>query len=151
MFRILLRILLAAIFLVSGSMKLRDPLLFAFAVEAFHLGVPVSVVERTAYILPWLELLLGAALLVGFWTRPAAGLALTLMLAFILGIVSLGIRQLDVDCPCFGSLRLVCSGPLGLCHVLRNLVIGGAAAWLVWSGPGPWSIDARGSAGSIRA
>ncbi len=136
------RLLLATILILSGTMKLRDPALFAHALVSFRLGFPEAFVERSALLLPWLELVVGGALLVGWKARGAAALSLALMVAFAGGIVSLMARGLDVDCPCFGQLKLVCSGPLGLCHLVRNTILGGLSLIVLLRGPGRFALGA---------
>ena len=114
---------IAALFVFSAVMKLRDPLAFAFAIRAFKLDLPIGVAESTVYAVPWLELTAAAGLLIGPFRRAAAHLVTLLMLAFAVAIASLKLRGLDVSCPCFGSIRLICPDPLGTCHVVRNLAI----------------------------
>ena len=136
------RLLLAAILLLSGTMKLRDPALFAHALVSFRLGFSEAFVERSALLLPWLELTVGGALLLGWKARGAALLSLALMLAFAGGILSLMARGLDVDCPCFGQLKLICSGPLGVCHLVRNTVLGALSVIVLMKGPGRFALGA---------
>lgn len=97
------QIALAAIFLVAGFIKAREPWLqFAVSITTFKL-VPLEWVEPLARTLPWIELALGAWLLSGIWLRWSA-LAATLMLGFFFAVLirsyALGIQ---VDCGCFGS------------------------------------------------
>lgn len=119
----ILRFALGALFIVSATAKLRMSLDFAFAIKAFHLGIPENAIVFLAYAIPWFEALIGAGLILRIWVRPAALLSGLLMLGFIAGIVSLILRGKDVTCPCFGSLKLICTGPMGLCHIVRNLII----------------------------
>ncbi len=119
----LVRILLGGLFVWSGVSKLLDPLFFAFALKAFHLGLSDAAVSRLAFIIPWLEALAGAVLALGFWTRASAVMVLALLLGFSTGIISLLVRGMDVRCPCFGATELVCEGPLGVCHLIRNAIL----------------------------
>ena len=121
---------LAALFLIAGMGKLQDPEVFAYALKALELGLSNAQLARLAFVLPWFELTLAVALLLPAWRRAAAALATLLMLGFMLSIASLMLRGIDLTCPCFGSLTLVCRGPLGPCHLLRNLLLAGMAGWL---------------------
>lgn len=98
------RLILAAIFLYAGYQKVREPWLqFAISVESFKL-VPESWLEPVARILPWCEIVLGAAVLLpGFFARWCS-LILTGMLAFFLFIgIRASVKGLTVDCGCFGA------------------------------------------------
>ena len=100
--RLVLRFLLAAVFLYAAYTKLRVSwLVFAMSVDSYHL-LPdwgVLVVART---LPWLELLLGLLLLAGPWLRCTA-LAASLQLLFFFSVMLLSCSKgMGIDCGCFG-------------------------------------------------
>ena len=116
----LLRILLAAVFVWSGLSKLIDPIFFFIALDAFGLPLPVGLLRYLTFFIPWVEVSAGSLLVLGVWIRPAAWVLASLLIAFSLAIVSLRLRGLDVNCPCFGSSDLICRGPLGNCHLIRN-------------------------------
>lgn len=109
------RLLLAAIFLAAGIAKLREPWLqFAVSVNSFKI-VPDSMLEPVARTLPWLEVVLGLAILSGIklrWTTVAATLMLGMFLSVLLRSWALG---LEVDCGCFGS-----GEPLGPKAIARD-------------------------------
>ena len=66
-----LRGLLAAVFLWSGVAKALDRQGTVLAVDAYEL-FPDRAVEAVAAVLPWVEIGIGALLLVGLAVRPAA-------------------------------------------------------------------------------
>lgn len=125
------RIALAAIFLAAGIAKLREPWLqFAVSINSFKF-VPDNLLEPIARGLPWLEVVVGVAVLSGIrlkWTSLLATAILGGFLALLLRSWALG---LDVDCGCFGS-----GEPLGPKAILRDslmVALGLAvtvAAWL---------------------
>jgi hypothetical protein len=127
---IILRVALGTLFVISGAMKLNllkafgypmDPLDFAFAIQGFKLGLPEPLVATLTYVIPYAELIAGALLILGLLVRGAALSVAALMLVFAGGIVSLMVRGIDVNCPCFGKLNMFCgTAPLGLCHLIRN-------------------------------
>jgi uncharacterized membrane protein YphA (DoxX/SURF4 family) len=51
--------------------------------------------------LPWLELVIGACLLLGLWTRASALLVSILMVVFIIAFASAKARGLNISCGCF--------------------------------------------------
>jgi len=102
---------LGAVFLLSGALKARDP---SWPDAARVLGTPRFVVPLVAP----LELVLGALLMVGLVRRPAALVALGLLVVFtgvLLRAISSGRTPV---CACFGSLS---SRPIGPGSVFRNI------------------------------
>ncbi len=126
-----LRIALGALFVFSGSTKLRDPELFGFALKALRLPAGDRLLVATAFAVPWWEVVAGAFLLFGLWVRAAAALVFVLLFVFTASIVMLMVRGLAVDCPCFGAFQLMCSGPLGVCHLVRNCLLLVVAAMVI--------------------
>ena len=107
------RIVVGAVFLVSGTLKLRQPDWLATA-AAF--GAPRTV----ARVLPMAEIVLGALLVTqlgGAWT---ALVALALLLAFTAAIATQLARGRQVPCACFGELS---ARPVDLVTVARNLAL----------------------------
>lgn len=95
----LLRWILGAIFIYSGATKLIAPQTFAVLVEAYGV-VPDALLLPVAVVLPAMELVAGAGLLVDIRGSLAVLSALLMLFVAILGY---GIRMgLDVDCGCFG-------------------------------------------------
>jgi uncharacterized membrane protein YphA (DoxX/SURF4 family) len=123
------RIVLAAIFIYAGSLKLMDPKAFARTISHYDL-VPELLLPAIAIGLPAIEVLAGMALAMDF----RSGLyGITGMLLLFVGILGYGVlNELDIDCGCFGSLEL--AEREGLAHAFyRDLVLVGAAAFLHWS------------------
>jgi uncharacterized membrane protein YphA (DoxX/SURF4 family) len=97
------QLLLAAIFLAAGYLKLREPWLqFAVSINSLKI-VPDNLLEPVARILPWGELVLGLAILSGIWLRWSALLASLTLGAFLSVLVRSYAMGLQVDCGCFGS------------------------------------------------
>lgn len=96
------RLFLGGIFIYAGTAKVTNPMQFAAAVEGYQL-ISTELVIWVVKILPWVEIVLGAVLLLGFKIRYTAGLAGTVM-AFFIGVMSLTyLRGLEVECGCFGT------------------------------------------------
>jgi uncharacterized membrane protein YphA (DoxX/SURF4 family) len=99
---LILRVVLAVVFLYAAYSKLRQPwLLFAMSIDAYHL-LPQWAVMTLARTLPWCELALGILLLAGFWLRQVA-LTASLLLGLFFGVMVRSYAQgLEIDCACFG-------------------------------------------------
>ena len=98
----LARLGLAAVWLVSGLLKVVDPDQTYIAVRAYDV-LPDAGVEVVAALLPWVELALGVLLLAGVGTRLVAALSAVLLLAFVAGVGQAWARGLSIDCGCFGG------------------------------------------------
>src|SRR5262245_15348916 len=83
--------------------------------------IPTVIIPWLATCLPWLELLSGTALVIGFCTTPVALLVGAQLLGFSgLMLVVLGLGVPIEDCGCFGNLGLH-ETPLQV--LLRDLVL----------------------------
>jgi protein-disulfide isomerase len=97
------RIIIGIIFLVSAGAKLTHPDAFVHAVQAY--GVLPDVVARPlALVFPWGELIVGAFLLFGVFTRLVSLIAALMMLGFILLIAFAMASGKNIDCGCFVGL-----------------------------------------------
>ena len=97
------RLALGGLFIYAGAVKVVAPLDFAQDIRNYRL-VGQSLSFIAAVVLPWLEILAGAALIVGVWRRGAALVVSGLLVFFIVLTAVTMLRGLDVDCGCFGSL-----------------------------------------------
>ena len=96
---------LGALFAAAAIPKIVDPPAFAHMVYNYRL-LPGVAVNAAAITLPWVEIAAGAALLLGFWKRAAAGIAGLLLLVFIAALSVNLARGNPVNCGCF-SLHAV--------------------------------------------
>jgi uncharacterized membrane protein YphA (DoxX/SURF4 family) len=97
------RLVIAAIFLYSGYSKLREPWFqFEVSLESFKI-LPEYALEPIARTMPWLEVLLGVALLSGILARWFALIASLLLAVFVGAAARAYSLGLNVDCGCFGS------------------------------------------------
>jgi len=96
------RLVLGLVFIAAALPKLADPPGFAKAIWAYEL-FPGWSLNPLALTLPWLELLCGLALCLGFWLRAAALWIGALLLSFCLALTINLARHHPVDCGCFGD------------------------------------------------
>ncbi len=94
------QIALGIFFVVAALPKLADPPGFAHMIYNYRL-VPGSLVNGMALAMPWLELLLGLALITGIWQRTAASLVGALLVVFTVAIGLNLLRGNPIDCGCF--------------------------------------------------
>jgi uncharacterized membrane protein YphA (DoxX/SURF4 family) len=99
-FSICTRILLGSVFVYSSWSKIADPPGFARVIWNYRI-LPAVLIGPAAIVLPWLELLAGLALLLGFLRRGAALLVSSMLLLFIAALTIDLARGIPVDCGCF--------------------------------------------------
>lgn len=121
-----LRLALGGLFLVAAYNKLfimNGPQLFSEAVKAFKVFDPKSqesLIQLATFVVPWIELVAGVALVLGVWTRAAAGVLGALLVGFIYLIVQALARGLNIECGCFGKLSPFCPKKIGWCNIVQN-------------------------------
>jgi uncharacterized membrane protein YphA (DoxX/SURF4 family) len=98
----LARLGLAAVWLVSGTLKAIDLDQTVVAVRAYDV-LPRAAVDVVAAVLPFVEIALGLLLLLGIGTRLVAVVSGVLLLVFIAGVTQAWARGLAIDCGCFGG------------------------------------------------
>jgi peroxiredoxin/uncharacterized membrane protein YphA (DoxX/SURF4 family) len=125
-------LVLAAVFGVAGTAKLRDRAGTRESVRAF--GVPAAASAPVALLLPAVELALAAALLIPPSARMAAGAAAVLLLAFTAAVAVALARGLRPSCGCFGGSH---AAPIGRGTLGRNAALVGLAGLVAAAPPLP--------------
>ncbi len=107
-------VLVGLAFLVAGGSKLAaGP---SWPAQASDLGAPAIAIPT----LPWVELAIGAALVLQL-ARPVAAIAAIVLLAAFTGLIGLRLSQgRRPACACFGAWS---AKPIGASHLLRNGVL----------------------------
>jgi uncharacterized membrane protein YphA (DoxX/SURF4 family) len=148
-----LRVVLGVVLLIAGLLKIGDLDQSVRAVKAYRL-MPPEVADLVGVALPPLQILLGLLLIAGLFTRVAALATGALMTVFIIGIASVWVRGISIDCGCFSAGGDL-AGPINAYEyareIFRDIVFIGMAASLVARPRTRWSLDnvlrpARGSA-----
>lgn len=132
------RLLLAAVFIYACIHKIANPFDFAVQVATYQI-LPLALVNLQAIALPWVELVSGLALLVGFWTRPAALVTCGMNVMFIAAIIMALSAELHLQCGCFASASA--SEEMDALLVYRDIGLLFAGAVLVYLEPDPLTLD----------
>ena len=111
------RILIGAVFVYAGTLKLFDPAAFAWNIYQYGL-VPGDLINVTAISLPAIEVLAGVGFIFNVRGSMAVIAGLLVMFLFVLGYAIL--NGLNVDCGCFSAGE---PGPEGLRMALIRDVI----------------------------
>lgn len=125
------RVSLAAVWLVSGALKVADPAQTIIAVRAYQL-LPEDLVRPVANALPFFEIALGLLLLIGLGVRATAVVSAALLLVLVGVIISVWARGLSIDCGCFGGGGAAdVDGWDYIKEILRDIGFLALAAWLI--------------------
>ncbi|HEX7151308.1 MAG TPA: MauE/DoxX family redox-associated membrane protein [Thermoanaerobaculia bacterium] len=97
---LIVRIALGVIFVVAAWPKITDPPSFAHMIYNYRL-LPASLINVSALVMPWVEILAGIALILGIWRVASRNLIAAMLVMFIIAIsINLG-RGNAIDCGCF--------------------------------------------------
>lgn len=100
---LVLRVVLGGLFAYAGYLKLVQPWQLFAADIAEYKVVPMWAATFIAKTLPWFEILLGAMVIVGRFTRTATVLLSGILLVFFSLMVNAKLQGKTIDCGCFGS------------------------------------------------
>lgn len=140
---LLARLVLGGALVYAGATKVGFPQASARAVQAYQI-LPFELAKYVGYVLPAVELLIGALLVVGLFTRPMAALGTALMVAFVIGIASAWARGLTIDCGCFGGGGQVGQDQTAYPQeIARDVLFAACGVWLLLRGPGRFALDHR--------
>ncbi len=100
------RIILGALFVYASLDKIIHPLAFAQVIHHYRIAPP-DLINYIAVIMPWMEFIAGAVLIIGCKARGANLLigAMLIFFAIILSITAL--RGINVSCGCFSTSTAV--------------------------------------------
>lgn len=138
---LLARLGLGGVLLVAGALKVPHPEASVTAVRAYQL-LPTEAADVVGQALPIIEVIVGALLILGVFTRWAAVVGGLLMVAFIIGIASVWARGISINCGCFGDGGV---DPDAMSkypwEIARDVVLLAGAALLAWRPRTPFSLD----------
>jgi putative oxidoreductase len=120
--RYVFRLVLGGVFLASALGKIADPAGFARDIHNYHM-LPLVAENVFALVLPWIELLTGLALVFNHAPKGATLLGGTLLVVFLIAIAQAVVRNLDIDCGCFGTKDASQTGWLALLRDFGFLVL----------------------------
>ncbi len=137
-FQIVSRVVLGALLLIAGILKLQDNSAL-FETMAYITWLPTGFKSFVIDLLPFAEVLIGALLITGIFKSVAipAG-ALVYLGFFAFAIYGLG-SGMEGDCGCFGEvedgniLAMVLGSTFGWSMVIRNGIFVAMAGFLFWN------------------
>lgn len=96
------QIALGAIFVAAALPKIADPPSFAHMIYNYRI-LPAGLINISALLMPWVELVTGLCLILGVWVRPARWLITAMLVVFMVAISINLLRGNAIDCGCFDT------------------------------------------------
>lgn len=135
------RLVTGGVWIWAGAIKLPDPEQSVLSVRAYQL-LPGDAATTVGHLLPVLEVVVGACLVLGLLTRGAALVSGLLFVAFIIGIASVWARGITIDCGCFGDggfdPHAASRYPW---EIARDVGLLALSAYLLWQGRSRLALD----------
>lgn len=122
------RLILGATFIYAAVDKIIHPYEFAKIIYYYKI-LPGGVINILALLLPWLELITGVFLIVGFWHKSSAVIVGSMLVVFLVALTSAYIRGIDISCGCFSTTSRVKSDVLS--YIFRDIVLIAAVALIL--------------------
>jgi len=126
---LLFRLVVGITFIWASVYKIIEPGDFAKSIWFYHL-VPGNIINLSAIILPWLELLCGVCIILGIFYRGSIVWINVMMVVFIIALTSAVIRGLDIDCGCFKAAKSSGGSTLNSLLLDLGLIILTIQLWL---------------------
>jgi len=125
------RVVIGGAILVAGCMKIGGVIMHGAnseavaAVKAYQIPLPVGLMTAIGILLPIIEIILGALIIAGLFTRWTVLLGALMMLAYIGLIASVWARGLNIDCGCFtkGGILMPDQKTRYLQDILRDIAL----------------------------
>ncbi len=113
------RVYIGGLFIYASIYKINYPAEFAETIASYQV-VPYFLVNITAVVLPWIELITGTLLLAGIRPRAATAILGGLLVLFTLAIAWVLFQGVPIGCGCFHTIE----DPISWKTLVRDL------AWL---------------------
>lgn len=125
--------------LIAGALKVGHASSLAASIAGFRL-LPAAIVGPLALALPFIEILLGAYLVAGLFTRLTALIVAAQFFIYAAAVASAVLRHIPANCGCFGpGDTAVADWP----HVAYDLLFAAAALFIAYGAPGPLALDRK--------
>ncbi len=135
------RVFLGMVFAYAGYSKLMEPVENFRGILAQYQIIPYALVPYLAMTFPWIELIAGVCLVLGYAPRAVALILALMSLGFLigLGVSHFVLKSAPASCGCFGQRGIQLSIEQVMALDLVNTLIGFKLFLLKKH---PWSLDA---------
>jgi uncharacterized membrane protein YphA (DoxX/SURF4 family) len=132
---------LGVLFVGACVHKIAEPASFALDIATYDI-LPLAAINLMAIGLPWIELIAGVMLIVGWRVRGSSLVITGMMLVFLVALCIALARGLDMSCGCFASQGAE-DDPISRMTVLRDLVWMGLCIFVLAFDRGLVGLDGR--------
>ncbi len=132
---------LGVLFVGACLHKIAEPGSFALDIATYGI-LPLATVNIVAIVLPWIELLSGSMLIVGWRVRAASLLIAGMMVVFLVALSVALAQGLDMSCGCFAAQGAE-DDPISRVTLLRDIVWLGLALFVFFFDRGFAGVDRR--------
>ena len=101
-FTFAVRVIIGGLFIWASLDKIINPEAFARVIHNYRI-LPPYAINIVAIVIPWLELIAGVALLIGFKYKGANILIFAMLTVFAIALISAYSRGLNINCGCFST------------------------------------------------
>jgi uncharacterized membrane protein YphA (DoxX/SURF4 family) len=115
------RLILGSVFIYASFNKIIYPLEFSEIVYNYRI-IPDILINFSAVVLPWVELISGLFLILGVFVRSSAIILSSMLSIFIIAILINIVRGINLSCGCF-SVGFKEPKVSGFLLVIRDLLI----------------------------
>jgi len=121
---LLARLIVGGLFIYLAIHKVGDPVKFLKDIREYHLlpESPPYFLNLTAVAMPWVEIICGVLLIIGFWIRGAASVVLVLMVWFTGAIFLRAVGVYHAGDIAFCGIEFDCGCGSGVINICRKLV-----------------------------
>ncbi|MCP4583411.1 MAG: DoxX family membrane protein [candidate division Zixibacteria bacterium] len=110
-FIFIVRLAVGGFFVWASVDKIMHPEAFAKIIHNYRI-LPPEYINLLAIVLPWIEIVAGVCLMVGYKYRGANLLILGMLVVFIVALAASYARGLNINCGCFSTATSVKSNLL---------------------------------------
>jgi putative oxidoreductase len=118
-----MRLYLGGVFIMASLHKIAHPRAFALDVATYNV-LHLSLINLMAICLPWIEIVCGALMIIGYKSRATAWLISGMMVMFMIALMIALSNGLDMSCGCFASSSMGEEDAISSATILRD------SAWL---------------------
>ena len=97
--KFVLHLVVGLTFFTAGLKKIAQPEVFKQIILKYEI-LPDTFSAIISLWLPWIEAIIGSCILLGLWTKANSGISMFLLLVFIIFLLFLWVRGIDIPCGC---------------------------------------------------
>ena len=136
---LILRLGIGGMFIVASIDKILEPGKFAIAIDNYRF-LPELLVKVWAVTLPWIELFVGAFLVLGIFVEASALVSAIMFSSFFIALSAALARGLDISCGCF-NLEDAKSNKISALNLLRDFSLIAGSVWILFGHRGKLALE----------